>query len=211
MSFGDIPFIRLQHANEKNRNGSTVAVRSDLAVDLQKWIAGRDRAERVFVVPAGLVRILDRDLVAAGIPKVDADGFVVHVHALRHSFGTHLSLAGVAPRVAQKAMRHSNISLTMGAYTDARLLDTAQAVECLPSLPTADLEGQNVSRMVAPLVAPDPVKTGQNRSIPDPIEGMKQGTQDNEKTPENTVFAGVFNDGRYLTRTNDPHDVNVVL
>jgi hypothetical protein len=27
------------------------------------------------------------------------------------------------------AMRHSNIALTMGTYTDARLLDTAQAVE----------------------------------------------------------------------------------
>ncbi len=49
----------------------------------------------------------------------DADqGRVVHIHALRHSFGTHLTLAGVAPRVAQAAMRHSNISLTMTTYTD---------------------------------------------------------------------------------------------
>ena len=76
-------------------------------------------------MPTALVKIIGRDLIAAGIPKVDADGCVVHVHALRHSFRTLLSLAGVA----QAAMRHSNISLTMGTYTDARLLDTAEAVE----------------------------------------------------------------------------------
>ncbi len=131
LSFGDVPFIKLRHANEKNRKGSTVAVRSDLASELRGWTAGKDRGDLVFTVPAGLVRIIDRDLAAAGIPKVDADGYVVHVHALRHSFGIHLSKAGVAPRVAQAAMRHSNISLTMGTYTDARLLDTAEAVERL--------------------------------------------------------------------------------
>jgi hypothetical protein len=77
---------------------------------------------------------MNRDLEAAGIPKRDADGCVFHVHALRHSFGTHLSLAGVAPRTAQAAMRHSNISLTMNTYTDARLLDTATAIESMTVL-----------------------------------------------------------------------------
>ena len=65
-----------------------------------------------------------------------------------HSFGTHLSKSGVAPRVAQAAMRHSNINLTMTTYTDARLLDTAEAVEGLPILddrtvaPNVGKEGQ---------------------------------------------------------------------
>jgi len=45
-----------------------------------------------------------------------------------------LSLANVAPRTAQAAMRHSDIMLTMNTYTDARLLDTAAAVESLPML-----------------------------------------------------------------------------
>ena len=69
---------------------------------------------------AGLVRILDRDLVAAGIArrvkvdgkwkidKRDERGRTVDVHALRHTFGTLLSKGGVAPRTAQAAMRHSN-------------------------------------------------------------------------------------------------------
>ena len=93
---------------------------------------------------------MNRDLKTAGISKVDADGFIVHVHSLRHSFGTHLSKAGVTPRVAQAAMRHSNISLTMNTYTDARLLDTSAAVELLPSLPLAQ-------RLVTPTVTPAPV------------------------------------------------------
>lgn len=76
-----------------------------------------------------------QDLALAKIPKVDADGCVVHIHALRHSFGTHLSLAGVSPRGAQAAMRHSDIAQTMNTYTDARLLDTAAAVEALKILP----------------------------------------------------------------------------
>ena len=56
----------------------------------------------------------------------------------RASFGTLLSKAGVAPRTAQAAMRHSTINLTMNVYTDPKLLDVAGAVEALPSLPLGD-------------------------------------------------------------------------
>ncbi|MCY2989417.1 MAG: tyrosine-type recombinase/integrase [Planctomycetota bacterium] len=70
----------------------------------------------------------------AGIPKKDERGRTVDVHALRHSFGTLLSKAGVTPRVAQEAMRHSTMALTMNVYTDPKLLDVAGAVEALPTL-----------------------------------------------------------------------------
>jgi len=94
----------------------------------------------LFTVPAGLVKILDRDLRLAGIPKVDERGRTVDVHALRHTFGTLLSKGGVMPRTAQAAMRHSKIDLTMNVYTDPKLLDVAGAMEALPALP---LEGQS--------------------------------------------------------------------
>jgi len=42
------------------------------------------------------------------------------------------SKAGVAPRVAQAAMRHSSIDLTMNIYTDPTLLDVAGAINALP-------------------------------------------------------------------------------
>jgi hypothetical protein len=99
-------------------------------------------------LPNALARILDRDLLAAGISrrvevapgkwkidKQDERGRTVDVHALRTTFGTPLSKAGVAPRTAQAAMRHSTINLTMNVYTDPKLLDVAGAVESLPALP----------------------------------------------------------------------------
>ena len=54
---------------------------------------------------------------------------------MRHTYGTLLSKAGVAPRTAQAAMRHSSIDLTMNVYTDPKLLDVAGALESLPALP----------------------------------------------------------------------------
>ena len=126
-------FALLNAADEKNRQGSTIPLRTDLAADLQDWIVekrarfqGRRDAfgrEPLFIVPAGLVRILDRDLLAAGIDKADKRGRTLDVHALRTSFGTLLSKEGVAPRTAQAAMRHSTIDLTMNVYTDPKLLD----------------------------------------------------------------------------------------
>ena len=45
-----------------------------------------------------------------------------------------LNKAGVAPRTAQAAMRHSDMRLTMQTYTDPKLLDVYGALETLPSL-----------------------------------------------------------------------------
>ena len=146
---GAIPFVVLDAADEKNRQGSTIPLRADLANDLREWLSdtlkpstlrlrdgkGTDDSQRpLFTVPAGLVRILDRDLLAAGIAKCDERGRTIDVHALRHSFGTLLSKGGVAPRTAQAAMRHSTIDLTMNTYTDPKLLDVYGALDTLPSL-----------------------------------------------------------------------------
>src|SRR5262249_41545367 len=100
-----------------------------------------------------LVKILDRDLVAAGIArrvkvngkwtidKRDDRGRSLDVHALRTTFGTLLSKGGVAPRTAQAAMRHSDIKLTMNVYTDPALLDVRGALEALPALPLDGNQG----------------------------------------------------------------------
>ena len=157
----DPPYLVLDAADEKNRQGSTIPLRADLAADLREWLADKAAAKQevarqtptirfgqtdqgraglsadasLFTVPAGLVRILDRDLKAAGIPKRDERGRTVDVHAMRTTFGTLLSKGGVAPRTAQAAMRHSTIDLTMNTYTDPKLLDVAGAMESLPNLP----------------------------------------------------------------------------
>ncbi len=89
--------------------------------------------EPLFSVPRNLIKSFNLDLAAVDIPKEDERGRTVDLHALRHTFGTHLSKNGVAPCTAQAALRHSSLDLTMPArrpsrgnvYTDPSLLDVA--------------------------------------------------------------------------------------
>jgi integrase len=99
------------------------------------WALPLDEAS--FTVPQDFVKVFDRDLAAASIPKRDERGRTVDLHALRHTFGTHLSKNGVAPRTAQAAMRHSSLDLTMNVYRDPSVLDVAGALAALPSLPAS--------------------------------------------------------------------------
>jgi len=197
---GPMPFVVLDAADEKNRQGSTIPLRHDLANDLRDWLSDTpnpatlklrndrgtcDSKRPLFIVPAGLVRILNRDLLAAGIAKRDERERTIDVHALRHSFGTLLSKGGVAPRTAQAAMRHSSIDLTMNTYTDPKLLDVYGALDTLPSLDldaspsterqtmratgTDDQDAMPSPRhpvsLVAPDVAPNSGKRGQTVSF----------------------------------------------
>jgi len=68
----------------------------------------------------------------------DERGRTVDLHVLRHTFGTHLSKNGVAPRTAQAAMRHWSLDLTMNVYADPTLLDVADALRSRPSLSLTD-------------------------------------------------------------------------
>jgi len=150
---GPVAYAILNAANEKNRQGSSIPLRADVAAKLASWLeerlgdlreearqSGRPIPVRlpasipVLNVPSGLTRILDRDLAAAGIPKRDERNRVVDVHALRVTFGTHLCAAGVPLRTAQAAMRHSKPELTANIYTDPKLLDIAGAINALPAL-----------------------------------------------------------------------------
>ncbi|MEK6676674.1 MAG: tyrosine-type recombinase/integrase [Planctomycetota bacterium] len=150
---GPVAYAVLNAADEKNRQGSNIPLRADLATELSSWLAERlDELQEdarksgnpiparlpastpLFCIPSGLARILDRDLAAAGIPKRDERNRVVDVHALRVTFGTHLCAAGVPLRTAQAAMRHSKPELTANIYTDPKLLDIAGAINALPAL-----------------------------------------------------------------------------
>jgi integrase len=125
--------IVLDARHEKNRRGSMIPLRPDLAQDLRAWI-GERREGLLFDVSPNLVKVFDRDLKFAGIAKRDERNRTACVHSLRHSFATLMSCNGVAPRVAQAAMRHSTMDLTMRVYTDPKLLDVASALDALPEL-----------------------------------------------------------------------------
>jgi integrase len=162
---GPTAYATLGAVDDKAGRGADIPLRADLADDLRTWLADRLEAVRAVArasgdplpvrlphdakllnVPTGLVRILDRDLQAADIPKRDDRGRTVDVHAMRHTFGTHLSKGGVSPRTAQAAMRHSTLDLTMNTYTDPRLLDVVGAMDVLPSLPLGDRPNSDRAR-----------------------------------------------------------------
>ena len=145
-------------------------------------------------VPGGRNRILDRDLKAAGIQKVDEPGRIVDVHALRVTFVTWLTKAGVLPRVAQALMRHSTIDLTMNTYTDPRQLDMAGAISKLPPIP---LSGGPASTAIAASprgaadrracqFAPTPDNRGESESNP---AKMADSQQDRRKPKPHDVSA----------------------
>jgi integrase len=147
IDFGARPRIELPGSATKNDEVASLPLRPDLASELGQWIAenGKGAGDRVFRVPVELVKILKRDLKAAGIAYRDDRGRTVDVHALRHTTATHLARAKVAPRVAQQFMRHSDIKLTMQVYTDLQLLDETEALAALPDMKldgAARTEGQ---------------------------------------------------------------------
>jgi hypothetical protein len=212
----------LDAADEKNREGSIIPIRGDPAADLRDWLAEKlkrlqNEARRlgkpiparlpgdmsVFNVPVNLLRCLNRDLKLAGIPKRDERGRTLDLHALRTTFGTLMSKGGVAPRTAQAAMRHSDIRLTMGVYTDPKLLDVRGALDVLPALSldaeqkpmrnTAKVTGTDAFRAspFAPGFAPTPFKSSKLVSIPDRTDAA--GSREDASA---TIAASGFADKR---------------
>ena len=190
------PCVQLRVADEKSAKGSTLPLRADLVAELRQWLADKLRRlqeeakaagkpvpdelppdTRVFCVPHGLLRILDRDLAAAGIAKKDGRGRTVDVHALRHSFCSHLSKGGVAPRTAQAAMRHSTLELTMSHYTDESLLDVEGALDVPPDLPIAGPPTTAPDPLPAPFLAPESDVSSRELLLPDVLTtgGLRPG------------------------------------
>ncbi len=131
---GDRPAVFPQAMTQKARRDDFVPLRPDLAAALQASKPAFARpADRVFK-NAPRMETFKRDCAKAGIPYKDDRGRSVDLHALRVTFVSWLSVADVNPRTAQQLARHSRIELTMKNYTDARLLDTVNAVRRLPEL-----------------------------------------------------------------------------
>ncbi len=169
-----VAYLILDARHEKNRKGSDIPLRADLAVAIKDWLNSKlERLQAecrqigkaiptrlkptlpVFDMPTGLNRIFDRDLAAASIPKRDDRNRVVDIHALRVSFGSHLCAAGVPLRTAQAAMRHSKPELTARVYVDVKLLDVAGALNALPTIGTAVINSTKSDIQTDPPQSPE--------------------------------------------------------
>ena len=165
------PVVNLRATHAKSGKQAKIVLRPDVVTNLREWLADRRRqatesggslaaTDKLFHVPKGLIRIFDRDLEVAEIPKIDERGRRLDVHAIRTTFNSQLAAAGVDPRTSMAAMRVSSLDLVLKTYADESLLDVSGAVNRLPapSLPNAKLAVAS-SSAVAPSVAPDVAPT----------------------------------------------------
>ena len=119
----------------KNRKESIHHLRPELVSTLNAFRPPHAKPEEyVFRGLMPRVPTFKRDLVAAGITFEDARGRRIDIHALRKTYGTMLAAAGVSPRVAMELIRHSDMKLTMGVYTDVIQLPVIAEFARLPSL-----------------------------------------------------------------------------
>jgi integrase len=184
------PVIELPGSEAKNGKRASLPLRADVAAELRVWIeektealcrqgvgvAGVPRpigAVPLFGVPTGLIRILDRDLQAAGIPKRDDRGRTVDVHAMRGTFGSLLAAAGTSPIVLKTLMRHAELSTTLKHYVDPRLLDAAGAVSALPAIGVGGVSGSAAAGELACGAlngAPNAARGGKSQEIADQMQ-----------------------------------------
>lgn len=135
------PTLKLRAATEKNRNGTTIFLHSELVAALTAarpaTAAPTDRVLKVF---KGLDP-LKADLAKAGIPFTDEHGRRFDLHATRMTFNTRLASANVPIRIAMKAMRHSEERLTNVVYTDPAFLSVASSLGSLSFLEAEKVSG----------------------------------------------------------------------
>jgi integrase len=187
------PHITLAAENEKSRRGARIPLRADLAQRLAAYLDDRRRWQREAAVKAGnptaadvapddklfpngpaSVKVFNKDLAAAGIPKHDAHGKVLDIHSLRVTFNSLMAAAGVPLATRQVLMRHSDPKLTAGVYTDPETLDLDGALAALPCAdapqpaeePAAAAQGgENTPSPSTPVTTPNGGPKGQNQAF----------------------------------------------
>lgn len=124
------PHIPTGAAQQKSRKALSIPLSAAFVSELRAWLDAR---------PEGLLwpgkwhypnqagaKILRRDMAAAGIPLVTADGGY-DLHSLRGQCATDLALAGVPLHVTQRFLGHSTPALTSRFYLRTTLTDLAAA------------------------------------------------------------------------------------
>ncbi len=206
LTWGDVdldsltPCIRLRAETTKAGRADVIPVKRTLADALRKarpegWTAGG----RVFATTPTLDTFTNDCRRAGFEPKPESKGAgLVDRHSLRKTFITWLSVAGVAPRTAQKLARHTDIKLTMRVYTDDRLLDGVSEVEKLPDLanrPTPEPMKLRATGTddAAPVVPGVVLKAGEG------VGNATQGTT--APNGENAVSSRIFTGNRELANS----------
>lgn len=159
----DQPTITVRAAYSKRRRNDTLPLTAGTALLLGSYReqCGGKNDDHVFRMPhsCNVARMLRGDMDAARtvwiddadsesererrqdssfLSYVDGAGRYADFHALRHTFITNLTKAGIAPKLAQDLARHSDFNLTFSRYSHTLLADQAEAVKSLPDLSIDD-------------------------------------------------------------------------
>ena len=134
---GPEPLVFVQGSSTKNKEPASIPLRIETACDLASFFEGKNPDSPAFPMPRKdrIAQMLRADLREAGIPYgQSSEKEIVDFHSLRHTCGTLLSASGVHPKLIQRIMRHSSITLTMDRYTHAFREDEVAAIAKLPDL-----------------------------------------------------------------------------
>ena len=131
------PFPRLEIPGKVTKNGqqARLLLVPSFAVEVAAWIkeTGKQPDDMLFHVPQASVRIMQKDLVVAGIPYRTSQGDA-DFHSLRMTANVMLGQAGIPARIRQLFMRHSDIRLTMATYDDESWHSLEETVKAMESL-----------------------------------------------------------------------------
>ena len=187
LKWGDFKFnekdvwLRVPATISKNRRESVHLVHPALAevIRIERPVLASVN-DLVFAHGIPRVPIFKGDLEKANIPFLDKRGSRIDLHGLRHTFIPTLTAAGVAPYVASRLARHSDIRLTFATYTDPTQVETAQEVRRLPFLKLQEgALGEALPGVVSGPEATLPVAVGQSGS---PVETADADASGHEKT-----------------------------
>ena len=126
----DKPYLSVRASTTKNGKPATIWMGADLVAELRLLSVNAAAGSVVFTDGVPSMERFRADLALARIKE--ADGRKLVFHSLRHTLATQLVRSSVPPRVAMEVMRHSDLRLTMKAYTDSSLLPTSEVLDKLP-------------------------------------------------------------------------------
>jgi len=131
----DAAYVVARASTTKNGKRASIPLHGELIAplrDLKQQSAAPSDSAFGDLLPS--MQTFKEDLNRAGIEYVDSESRRADFHALRHTLATRLAVSGIAPRVSQDLMRHTDIKLTLKNYTDPSHLPIAEAVRSLPAV-----------------------------------------------------------------------------
>jgi len=151
LQWGDVhlneknPYLAVRASTTKNKKKVNIPLIPHVADALRKIRPESPKGDdSVFDVPE--MDVYKADLSRAEIPFEDDQKRRLDFHALRKTLGTYLAVIGVPLQVAKEIMRHSDIKLTLGSYTDAGMLPTGEAMDSLSDYITQSSTSNSTSK-----------------------------------------------------------------